>query len=185
MKSRPTKASALVYTLAMRCPGCSTAMSTRDAFLHCDPCRLAWLTNTAFDSLLAQTERRFRPDDLATLHAECEQRHKDLAARAFEEGATVRYYDCPECDTRMSRRAFAQTSGIIVNRCLEHGLLLEDADLLQVLDFIRRGGEILTINHQIDDLEEELAEAVGRGKDAEQRARRAGMGGMPIFIQLL
>ena len=160
-------------------------MSTTDAFLHCDPCRLAWLTNAAFDSLLAETERRFRPDDVAALQTECRQRHKDLAAQAFEEGATVKYYNCPECVSPMSRRAFAQTSGIIVNRCVTHGLLLADADLLQVLDFIRRGGEILTINRQVEELEEELAEAVGREKDAEQRAQRPGVGGMPIFISMV
>ncbi|MEC7583257.1 MAG: hypothetical protein VYE77_02985 [Planctomycetota bacterium] len=169
----------------MQCPGCSAAMSPTDAFLHCDGCSIAWLTNTDFDRLLAETERRFRPDALAALEAECRQRHKDLAAQAFEEGAAVKYYDCPDCGSQMSRRAFAQTSGIIVNRCVEHGLLLGDADLLQVLDFIRRGGEILTINRQVEDLEEELAEAIGREKDAEQRARRTGAGGMPIFIPLV
>ena len=160
-------------------------MPIRDAFLHCDTCRLAWLTSAAFDSLLAETERRFCPADLAALQADCQQRHKDLAEQAFEEGASVRYFDCPECDRRMSRRAFAQTSGIIVNRCVEHGLLLTDADLLLVIDFIRRGGEILTINRQVEDLETELAEAVGREQDAEQRAQRACAGGMPIFIPLL
>jgi len=160
-------------------------MSTTDASLHCDACRITWLTKADFDRLLAETERRFRPDTLSALESECRQRQKDLVAQAFEDGATVQYYDCPECGSQMSRRAFAQASGIIVNHCVEHGLLLGDADLSQALDFIRRGGEILTINRQVEDLEKELAEAIGQERDAEERARRAGAGGMPIFIAML
>ena len=85
----------------------------------------------------------------------------------------------------MSRRAFAQTSGVIVNRCVEHGLLLADQDLMHVVDFIRRGGEILTINRQVEGLEVELAVAVGRESDAEHRAQRRGGVGMPILIPMM
>lgn len=160
-------------------------MSMRGAFLHCDPCQFVWLTNEAFDRLLAEFERRFCLADLAALPADCQLRAKDLAAGALEEGAEVRCFDCPACDARMSRRAFAQTSGVIVNRCVEHGLLLADQDLMHVVDFIRRGGEILTINRQVEGLEVELAEAVGRESDAEHRAQRRGGRGMPIFIPMM
>jgi hypothetical protein len=160
-------------------------MSMRDASLYCDACQFVWLTNAAFDQLYAETERRFLPADLAALQADCEQRQHELSSQAFEKGAIVKYYDCAECNARMSRRAFAQTSGVIVNRCVEHGLLIAAQDLLHVIDFIRRGGEILTINNQVEDLEKELVQSVGRERDAEQRVQRGGAGGMPWFGLML
>ena len=157
-------------------------MSVRDSFLHCEGCELAWLTHDDFDAVLAKVERRFGPDDLAALQTECRQRQQELAARAFDEPVKVVYHDCPQCGSRMHRRAFAPASGIIVNLCSGHGLIMDNADLLLALDFIQRGGEILTIASQVEDLEKQLADAVGREKEAERRAAR---GGMPIFIPFL
>ena len=92
------------------------------------------------------------------------------------------YHDCPQCGDRMSRRAFAPQSGIIVNLCVAHGLITSNADLLLAMNFIQRGGEMLTIAHQVEELEQQLTEASHQEREHERSRAR---GGMPVIIPFL
>ena len=157
-------------------------MSAQGSSSHCDDCQLAWLTHDDFDALLAKVERRFRPTDLEALQTECRQRQRELAARAFDDSVRVVYHDCPQCGDRMSRRAFAPQSGIIVNLCDAHGLITSNADLLLAMNFIQRGGEMLTIAHQVEELEQQLTEASHQEREHERSRAR---GGMPVIIPFL
>ena len=155
-------------------------MASQGVFQHCKDCRLAWLARGDFDAAVRDVERSYRPDDLETLKTECRERQQALAARAFEEGFQVRYHDCPECGERMHRRAFASETGIILNVCTSHGLVMSDDDLRLALDFVRRGGEVVMLVGQVESLKAQVAKASDRQRDAEERADASAS--MDFFI---
>jgi Zn-finger nucleic acid-binding protein len=55
----------------------------------------------------------------------------------------VQYIRCPVCLRQMSRHNYADCSGVILDRCGEHGVWLDDMELQQLLTFIATGGEEL------------------------------------------
>jgi Zn-finger nucleic acid-binding protein len=53
----------------------------------------------------------------------------------------VQYRKCPECDAFMHRRNFRKSSGVIIDRCNEHGTWLDADELEQIAGFILSGGQ--------------------------------------------
>lgn len=62
------------------------------------------------------------------------------------ERETVRYRPCPSCGDLMHRQLFGRRSGVIVDRCRDHGTWLDAGELRQLLEWSRAGGRIL--HHQ-------------------------------------
>jgi len=60
------------------------------------------------------------------------------AERNLHDG--VRYLRCPICDTRMDRRQFAAGSGIVIDRCLGHGVWFDGGELELAAEYFRVGG---------------------------------------------
>ena len=54
---------------------------------------------------------------------------------------TLEYRRCPVCKTFMQRKNYRRHSGIIIDRCVEHGIWLDSGELLQIMDYIRLGGD--------------------------------------------
>ena len=52
----------------------------------------------------------------------------------------MRYLPCVVCRDMMTRRNFAQVSGVILDVCRAHGVWLDHSELEKVLAFIRDGG---------------------------------------------
>ncbi|MBW2726912.1 MAG: zf-TFIIB domain-containing protein [Deltaproteobacteria bacterium] len=52
----------------------------------------------------------------------------------------VQYRKCPECEAFMARRNFRKASGIIIDRCTEHGTWLDADELEEMAGFILSGG---------------------------------------------
>jgi Zn-finger nucleic acid-binding protein len=112
-----------------RCPGAPMAAADLQGLtiFRCELCRGLFLDSLTFDYLVA------RQADLA------------LASRAHNRPAmhepadfTVAYIACPVCGQQMARGQYEDRSGVIIDRCLAHGVWLDDAELQRVLDFIGR-----------------------------------------------
>ncbi|MBD2424028.1 zf-TFIIB domain-containing protein [Cyanobium sp. FACHB-13342] len=58
------------------------------------------------------------------------------------EGA-VRYRPCAVCGDLMNRSLFGHRSGVIVDRCRDHGVWLDAGELRQLLEWTRAGGALL------------------------------------------
>ena len=56
----------------------------------------------------------------------------------------VEYRRCPICKEFMQRKNYLQRSGVIIDRCVEHGIWLDSGELKQIMEFIRLGGENLS-----------------------------------------
>jgi Zn-finger nucleic acid-binding protein len=85
--------------------------------------------------------------------------------------APLRYRRCPCCDEPMNRSLFGRRSGVIVDRCREHGLWLDSGELRQLLEWTRAGGRLL---HQERLEEEERARERQERRAARDNAHRIG-----------
>lgn len=58
--------------------------------------------------------------------------------------AKIVYRRCPECAHDMHRHNFGDVSGVIVDRCHEHGYFLDAGELAYITAFIEGGGLAFT-----------------------------------------
>ena len=55
----------------------------------------------------------------------------------------IKYRKCPVCSSYMQRKNYGQRSGVIVDRCMEHGIWLDNGELIHLLEWKKAGGKIL------------------------------------------
>lgn len=55
----------------------------------------------------------------------------------------VKYLKCPVCGVLMNRVAFGLRSGVIVDRCLSHGVWLDGGEITHLLEWKKAGGQLL------------------------------------------
>lgn len=55
----------------------------------------------------------------------------------------IRYLKCPECGTMMSRVNYGTKSGVVVDQCREHGIWLDNGELVHLMEWKKAGGELL------------------------------------------
>ena len=71
-----------------------------------------------------------------------------LREREGQELPPVNYIKCPECRAHMNRENYGARSGVIVDRCREHGVWLDGGELTVILDWVKAGGKIHEENRQ-------------------------------------
>ena len=55
----------------------------------------------------------------------------------------VAYVPCPVCSKLMNRVAFGSRSGVVVDRCRDHGIWLEGGELRRLMEWKKAGGQVL------------------------------------------
>ena len=55
----------------------------------------------------------------------------------------VHYVKCPDCSQLMNRVNFGAKSGVIVDRCKDHGVWLDGGELRHLLEWMKAGGKLL------------------------------------------
>ena len=83
---------------------------------------------------------------------------------------TVKYVRCPVCDVMMNRQCFGHRSGVVVDRCREHGVWLDGGELETLFEWVAAGGHVL--NEKVAAERETLA----KKRDEERRQRIAQIG---------
>lgn len=68
--------------------------------------------------------------------------HLALARLAEHNGEPVRYRKCPVCRKMMNRVNYGQSSGVIVDRCRDHGVYLDAGELRRIEAWVRAGGRL-------------------------------------------
>ncbi len=58
-------------------------------------------------------------------------------------GEEVRYRKCPKCAEWMSRVNFGGHSGVVIDRCVAHGVWLEGSELRRLTEWWRAGGKLI------------------------------------------
>jgi Zn-finger nucleic acid-binding protein len=80
-----------------------------------------------------EARKNASPEELLTL--------KPRVSGANPATQKVQYRKCPECQGFMQRRNFRKSSGVILDRCHEHGTWLDSDELEQIAGFILSGGQ--------------------------------------------
>jgi len=71
---------------------------------------------------------------------------RELAAINEERGSTrrpVRYIKCPDCGVMMNRVNYCAMSGVVVDQCKDHGIWLDNGELVQLMEWKKAGGQLL------------------------------------------
>ena len=55
----------------------------------------------------------------------------------------VKYIKCPICRTFMNRSVFGHRSGVIIDRCKNHGIWLDSGEITHLLEWKKAGGQLL------------------------------------------
>jgi Zn-finger nucleic acid-binding protein len=86
------------------------------------------------------------------------------------------YIDCPVCKKLMQRINFGSGSGVIVDKCRDHGLWLDGGELRQILEWTKAGGGLYHKQKQLEnarlELEQEKKNLQFRNIDASFSALR-------------
>lgn len=86
------------------------------------------------------------------------------ATRSELKPERVTYVKCPSCQVLMNRINFGKNSGIIVDKCAEHGVWFDREELELAMLFVAEGGLQETRRREAE-------EAVNKAKNAEADAR--------------
>lgn len=67
------------------------------------------------------------------------------------------YVKCPVCSKMMNRVNFGTRSGVVIDRCKEHGVWLDAGELRQLAEWIKAGGKLLDNEREEERKKEALA----------------------------
>jgi Zn-finger nucleic acid-binding protein len=120
------------------CVRCGAAMAPRAiggiAVQECAACNGIWVPGDRFDELVTRAIDAWKSQEEGAIVPEPRRTGGNPA------GERVEYRKCPVCGAMMSRRNYRRTSGVIVDRCHDHGTWLDADELERIAGFILSGG---------------------------------------------
>jgi len=121
------------------CPACSVLMPTNSiggiVVNECPRCQGLWVPGSHFD-LLINRAIEARKQNFAVQTGIAQPR----VSGANPARQKVEYRKCPMCDQYMRRQNYRKRSGIIIDRCVDHGVWLDADELEQIAGFVLSGG---------------------------------------------
>ncbi|WP_322758188.1 zf-TFIIB domain-containing protein [Synechococcus sp. CBW1107] len=128
---------------------------------RCHTCLGLFLGHGVLEQLLSQAVRPSIDIDGPRLNS--------LVEQAAGSSPPLRYRHCPVCDDLMNRSLYGKRSGVIVDRCRDHGLWLDAGELRQLMEWAHAGGLL----HHAARMEEEQREQERRRRQEEVERRAA------------
>lgn len=137
------------------CPRCNVKLKTIDLKLNgtflierCEECLGLFFDPNELEALLeASVTNIFKIDknglDSINLRRQAEQQ-------------PISYIKCPVCEQLMHRVNFGTRSGVIVDRCKNHGVWLDGGELRHLMEWMKLGGKLLDQERKEQDRLEEL-----------------------------
>ncbi|MSM38914.1 MAG: hypothetical protein GJT30_04735 [Geobacter sp.] len=145
------------------CPRCAITLKTIDLkiggrFLieRCDQCLGLFFDPGELEAVLQASVANVFTIDRGRLES------LNATKRSGDYG--VSYIKCPVCATIMNRVNFGAKSGVIVDRCKEHGIWLDGGELRHLCEWTKAGGKLL---------EQERQERLDQEREREERRRKA------------
>jgi len=120
------------------CPVCSALMPPRRIagidINECARCNGLWVPENDFDRLVDRALESRRKDESGEA-----PRGTPRVTGANPAAQAVLYRRCPVCEQFMLRRNFRKASGVIIDRCHEHGTWLDADELEQIAGYLASG----------------------------------------------
>jgi len=117
------------------CPKCGGTMNIiKRGSLEtdeCPGCGGIWIDNMEEKEVLKMEPAVFTVDDLHRLRAVYKPEGRE---------EKVKYFKCPRCGKLMWRKNYLSHSGIIVDKCRDHGTFFDKGELEKAIEFIKKGG---------------------------------------------
>lgn len=125
------------------CPRCNISLRTLDLkidgkFLieRCQDCLGMFFDTGELETLIkASVSNVYNVDRHKITHLNKTLRNNDYPAS---------YIKCPVCSQIMNRVNFGARSGVIIDRCPDHGVWLDGGELRHLLEWVKAGGQILS-----------------------------------------
>lgn len=147
------------------CPQCEMLMPASSvggvSLNECGKCHGLWVTGSAFDVLVNKAIEARKGNHALQLGNEAPR-----VAGANPADQKVLYRRCPKCNGVMNRKNYRKRSGIIIDKCADHGTWLDADELEQIAGFVLSGG----LANQVSRTEEQKRDAEKRAAQAFERA---------------
>lgn len=137
------------------CPRCSVRLKTIDLKLNgtflidrCDQCLGLFFDPGELEALLEATVTNVFLIDRTGLDG--------INAHRQADQYPVSYIKCPVCAQLMNRVNFGAKSGVIVDRCKDHGVWLDGGELRHLFEWMKLGGKLLDQERQEQARKDEL-----------------------------
>lgn len=119
----------------LSCPKCQAKLRTVEQegaeVDLCEKCGGVWVDRREEKAVLQIKPAVFTLEELR-------QMRKNYASLGRVE--ELKYYPCPVCQNMMWRKNWGAHSGVIVDRCSEHGAWYDEGEIEKVREFILAGG---------------------------------------------
>jgi Zn-finger nucleic acid-binding protein len=120
---------------AMKCPKCFVEMKSLSLDNvqtdECPKCGGIWVDFVEEKKALDMKPEVFTVDELHNLRK---------IYQPFGKIEKVKYFRCPRCDKFMWRKNYMDHSGVIVDKCEDHGTFFDKGELEKAAEFIKKGG---------------------------------------------
>jgi Zn-finger nucleic acid-binding protein len=148
---RSLSAKKLITEDELACPICDTSLERMDIGLReimivhsCDDCDGLFLKCEDLKKTIdAQGEGVTRINPKLLRFVLDNPRHEKQVKKRF-------YRKCPYCDHMMDRVNYKAVSGVIIDKCHQHGVWLDAGELQQLFDWKKVGGELKASNKEYD-----------------------------------
>ena len=158
------------------CPRCTIKLRTIDLNIHgrflierCDECLGLFFDPNELEALLEATVSNVFTINRSQLDASKPQWTRNEQS-AF-------YIKCPVCSKIMNRVNFGTNSGVIVDRCKDHGVWLDGGELRHLFEWMKAGGKLLQQERDEQRRREEVREL--ERENRKQQAQTASGGVYP------
>lgn len=122
------------------CPVCDIAFEDinigdkeRILVKRCNDCDGVFITEDILERLIKREKNERAKVDYRVLRFIQENPRQ-------KQETVIRYRRCPICENMMQRINYRAVSGVIVDRCLRHGIWLDGGELRQLLEWKKAGG---------------------------------------------
>lgn len=136
------------------CPRCAKVLKTIDLKLNgtffierCDQCLGLFFDPCELEALL---------DAAVTNVFQINRTGMDGINEQRQDPYPVAYIKCPVCSQLMNRVNFGVKSGVIVDRCKDHGVWLDGGELRHLMEWMKMGGKLLDQERREQEKREEL-----------------------------
>jgi len=170
----------------LSCPRCAGTMQPVGAnqgveIDQCLECGAIWLDAGELETLLVEQDTLGLGQAPTSIGALRERMQEVLPP-----AEPVKYRECPRCAQMMRRSNFGTISGVIVDECLQHGVLLDPGEMQAIEAFVRMGGRSLGEQARLEQGQRAMPSApVPLYASGEIRRRGASSGAADVLWDLL
>jgi len=118
------------------CPTCNIPLQTqrvsnfKNIYIDkCDECHGMFLDFGEIESILREEIQKSGFKDISKL--------KEIQNNPLAKDGAIRYKNCPECQKKMLRINYQKRSGVIIDKCSEHGFWLDGGELRQIMEWAK------------------------------------------------